>query len=253
VPRDGHDVSYSPPRTTDGLRRQPGSAATPSFFGFSLLLSGLTISEAVRFISLPATILGRVIYGPDDLARFGVNQEHRAGARLNPSWWRDCSACSRLSIRPATMAHRRQLWLWNGPVSPVAPSSSGLALARRRFGCGLRNGWFRRLGRFGRRRKSSNSAWKPSLRWSVKMHRPVWGRDDAENMLVGEPCARYWSIRAPSQQIYGMHAAGPPPPRRGKRQQAQNCLQFFIIATGFSKTRTARARKKVCAARPDAD
>ncbi|MGA2157074.1 MAG: hypothetical protein ABSH37_21900 [Bryobacteraceae bacterium] len=100
-----------------------------------------------------------------------------------------------------------------------------------RFRGGLRNGWLRRLGRFGRRREV--------LQLRLEAFAEVVGedgigqlgvRDDAEDTLVGEPVGQILvhPLRH-RQQIYGMYAGqvGRARHRASKRQQAQTSLHGF--------------------------
>src|ERR1039458_2760067 len=146
------------------------SAGHGCFLTARLLLRVQLLLEAAYNIGggaihfLAGEILGRVIYGPDDLARLGVHQEHRAARAAEPG------AGGGVVQRVFRFSHQaRRRWLIAGSFG----FGMGRFLRRRRlvvrlgfglvarFGRGLRNGWVRAARRVGAARAVWASARSP--------------------------------------------------------------------------------------------
>jgi hypothetical protein len=191
-------------------------------------------------------------------SRLGVHQEHRAARAAEPGAGGGLvSVFSVFPSRPgddgSSPAGLALESAWAGFAGGAA-SSSGLALPDSSpvLAVGSATGWFRRLGRFGRRREV--------LQLRLEAFAEVVGedgvgqlgvRDDVENTLVGEPVGQILVHAARHrQQVYGMHAGQIRRARQraGKRQQAQTSLHGFHHSNRLLKLGRGARAEKVCAA-----
>src|SRR5208283_2018492 len=218
------------------------------FFGFRSRLRRLTISEAVRFISLPEESLG--------------------GAYIDQITWRDLASTRnsvpRARLKPELVAGLLRVFSVFRSRAGAGGSSSGLAVF---FGLAGFSGaagssaalaadsaatGFWGSGGLGAGENSSNCAWKPSLMWSVRMASASLGSVTTWKIYpLVSWFARYWSIPRAIGSRYtectpARSAAHANAPTSGNRHKHR--FMVFIIATGFYQTRTARARKKSAAA-----